>query len=160
MTADYDAIGLSTAGHPMDRYRAWCARVGAASSAELAACRGGERVVAAGLVTARQAPATAKGTVFLMLEDAHGTSNVIVPARVDARDREAVRHAAFVLAYGRAERDGPLVNVVAQRVEAFGPGVLRGAAVARVGCGPMATLAAPPGDAGERPLRHRSHDFR
>ncbi len=156
VTADYNAMGLSTAGHPMDRYREWCARVGAASSDQLARCRGGERVVAAGLVTARQAPATAKGTVFLMLEDAHGTSNVIVPARVDARDREGVRHAAFVLAYGRAERDGPLVNVVAQRVEGFGPEVLRGAAVARVGHGPMATLAA----ADDPPLRHRSHDFR
>ena len=164
----------------MGRYRAWCARVGALSSADLARCRGGERVVAAGLVITRQRPSTAKGTTFLLLEDEHGTANVIVPPAVDARDREATRHGAFVLVLGRAERDGPLVNVVARRVEAFGPAVLRGAAVARVGHGPMASLApggaapegaapegaAPealaPGPSGapEPPLAHRSHDFR
>jgi error-prone DNA polymerase len=126
--ADYHAVGLSVAGHPMGRYRPWCRRVGALASADLARCRGGERVLAAGLVITRQRPTTAKGTTFLLLEDEHGTANVIVPPKVDARDREATRHGAFVVVYGRAERDGPLVNVVARRVEAFGPGVLRGAA--------------------------------
>jgi error-prone DNA polymerase len=152
--ADYHAVGLSVAGHPMGRYRAWCRRVGALSSADLARCRGGERVVTAGLVITRQRPTTAKGTTFLLLEDEHGTGNVIVPPKIDARDREATRHGAFVLVLGRAERDGPLVNVIARRVEAFGPEVLRGASVTRTGHGPMATLGPEP------PLAHRSHDFR
>jgi hypothetical protein len=46
--ADYHAVGLSVAGHPMGRYRPWCRRVGALSTADLARCRGGERVVARG----------------------------------------------------------------------------------------------------------------
>ena len=159
--ADYHAVGLSVAGHPMGRYRPWCRRVGALSTADLARCRGGERVVAAGLVITRQRPTTAKGTTFLLLEDEHGTGNVIVPRDVDARDREAVRHGAFVLAFGRAERDGPLVNVIARRVEAFGPGVLRGgAATERTGHGPMASLGAAAAGEPEPPLAHRSHDFR
>jgi error-prone DNA polymerase len=111
------------------------ARVGALSSADLARCRGGERVVTAGLVITRQRPTTAKGTTFLLLEDEHGTGNVIVPPKIDARDREATRHGAFVLVLGRAERDGPLVNVIARRVEAFGPEVLRGASLPGPGTG-------------------------
>ena len=83
---------------------------------------------------------------------------MIVPPAVDARDREATRHGASVLVLGRAECDGPLVNVIARRVEAFGPGVLRGAATARTGHGPMASLA--PALDPEPPLAHRSHDFR
>jgi error-prone DNA polymerase len=183
--ADYHALGLSVDGHPMGRYRAWCARVGALTSAQLARCRGGERVVAAGLVTVRQRPSTAKGTVFLLLEDEHGTANVIVPVPVDERDREHVRHSAFVLVDGRAERDGPLVNVIARRVEGFGPEVLGGGAAgeegalharatAPAGRGPTTRVGSggPPGNpaagrspagaplAAEPALAHRSHDFR
>ena len=167
--ADYHAIGLSVAGHPMARYRTWCRRVGAASSADLAGCLGGERVLAAGMVIVRQRPSTAHGTVFLLLEDEWGTSNVIVPTAVDTRDREAVRHGAFVLILGRAQRDGPLVNVIARRVETFGPEVLREVATqpARQGSvtswrsTPAPDVAAPrPGPPREEVLRYHSHDFR
>ena len=102
--------------------------------------------LAAGLVTARPRPPTAKGTVFLLLEDEHGSANVIVPVPVDARDREHVRHGAFVLVDGRAERNGPQVNVIARRVAGFGPEVLRGSDEG---------TATP-----EPALAHRSHDFR
>jgi error-prone DNA polymerase len=138
----------------MGRYRrgagAWarCRAPTSPAAAAASACS------PAGLVITRQRPTTAKGTTFLLLEDEHGTANVIVPPAVDARDREATRHGAFVVVYGRAERDGPLVNVIARRVEAFGPAVLRGRDDDADGHGPMARLSAEP------PLAHRSHDFR
>ncbi len=133
--ADYRAVGLSTSGHPTDRYGSWLRRVGAVNSAALQQCRTGERVIVAGLVTVRQRPSTAKGTVFLLLEDAEGSVNVIVSATLDEAHREAVRHATFLAVYGRVERDGPLANLIAQRFEVLD------------------------GKAGT-PLAHRSHDFR
>lgn len=119
--ADYHALGLSTAGHPMGGFRAWCTRMGVRSSEALRRARTGERVLAAGLVTVRQRPSTSKGTVFMLLEDEWGCMQVIVPARVDARDREAVRQSQFALVYGRAEHSATLVNVVAERVEPLMP---------------------------------------
>lgn len=139
IAADYHALGLSAAGHPMERYRPWCHRVGAIDSDGLQRCRGGERVIIAGLVTVRQRPTTAKGTVFLLLEDEVGTANVIVSRSLAERHRETVHHAPFLAIYGRAERDGPSVNLIASR---FQP------------------LEASAHAAGEYTLVHRSHDFR
>ncbi|GJG88276.1 error-prone DNA polymerase [Gemmatimonadetes bacterium T265] len=146
VSADYHALGLSVAGHPMARHRPWCDRVGALHSAGVARCRGGTQVVTAGLVIVRQKPSTAKGTVFLLLEDEHGTLNVIVNRRLVERCREAVHRAVFVVVYGRAECEGALVNVVARAVEPLE------AVVAANGGSP--NDGAP--DAG---FAYRSHDF-
>ncbi len=146
VVADYRAVGLSISGHPMARYRAWCERVGAAHSAGVARCRSGTQVVTAGLVIVRQKPSTAKGTVFLLLEDEHGTTNVIVNQRLVEKSREAVHRAVFVVVYGRAERDGALTNVVARAVEPL-----------------EAVMAANGGSPNDSPppaaLTYRSHDF-
>jgi DNA polymerase III alpha subunit len=72
-------------------------------------------VVVAGLVVARQHPATARGTVFLLLEDEHGFINVIVPPPVYQQYREAIHHSPFLLVQGRLERDERVLNVVASR---------------------------------------------
>jgi error-prone DNA polymerase len=117
---DYVATGISTTGHPMARWRRRLERLGAIGSAQLARCRGGELVIVAGLVSVRQQPASAKGVVFLLLEDEWGLLNVIVPRQLVEPNREAVRHAKLLAVYGRAERDGPLVNVVARTFKAFG----------------------------------------
>jgi error-prone DNA polymerase len=119
VTMDYVATGISTVGHPMARWRRRLTRLGVIDSRALAECRGGERVLVAGLVSVRQQPTTARGTVFLLLEDEHGMLNVIVPAPLVAPNREAVRHATFLAVYGRAERDGPLVNVIATAFKPF-----------------------------------------
>lgn len=116
---DYCAVGLSTAGHPMERYREWLGRMGAIGCAELAAYGGGERVIVAGLVTVRQRPQSAKGTIFLLLEDEQGSVNVIVWKKLAEEHREAVRHANFLAVYGRVERDGAQVSVIAQRFRAL-----------------------------------------
>ena len=71
----------------------------------------------AGMVVARQRPATAKGVVFMLLEDERGVANVIVPPPVYERCRLAVRTASFALVTGRLERRENVVNLVADSVE-------------------------------------------
>jgi error-prone DNA polymerase len=106
---------LTVAGHPMERFRARLRTLGAIDSQDLLECRGGERVLLGGLVTVRQRPESAKGTVFLLLEDEWGAANIVVSRTLDEQFREAVRHATFLLVYGRIERDGAQVNIVGQR---------------------------------------------
>jgi error-prone DNA polymerase len=72
-----------------------------------------------GLVVARQKPGTAKGIVFMLLEDEAGTINLIVPPEIYDRDRLAVRTEPLVVAEGRLERHpaaGGQVNVLVDRV--------------------------------------------
>ena len=103
---DYRAVGLSVAGHPMERHRSWLQKVGALDSAALLDVRDGSMVIVAGLVSVRQQPQTAKGTVFLLLEDERCSLNVIVNKTLAAANREAVRHSPMIAVYGRAERSG------------------------------------------------------
>jgi error-prone DNA polymerase len=77
--------------------------------------RSGERIVIAGLVVARQHPETAKGTVFLLLEDEFGYINVIVNKELYAQNREVVRFAAFMVIEGRFEREDRVMNVIGKR---------------------------------------------
>ena len=65
------------------------------------------------MVVARQRPATAKGVVFMLLEDESGVANVIVPPPVYERCRLVVRTASFALVAGRLERREGVINVVA-----------------------------------------------
>ncbi|MFL5561557.1 MAG: DNA polymerase III subunit alpha [Gemmatimonadaceae bacterium] len=113
VVADYNALGLSISGHPMERFRPWLRTIGARDSGELQRCRHGERVIIAGLVIVRQRPQSAKGTVFILLEDEHGQTQVIVSRQMDEAHREVVRFSTFLAVYGRVERDGPLASVVA-----------------------------------------------
>ena len=86
MLADYATTGLTVYSHPMallrDRLPA-----DSVTSQDLEMLEHGTRVRAAGLVVARQRPGTANGIVFILLEDEHGTINLIVPAHVYERNR-------------------------------------------------------------------------
>ena len=113
VVADYNALGLSVSGHPMERFRPWLRKIGARDSAELQQCRHGTLVIIAGLVIVRQRPQSAKGTVFILLEDEHGQTQVIVSRTMDEEHREVVRFSTFLAVYGRVERDGPMASVVA-----------------------------------------------
>ena len=112
---DYLATGISVNGHPMQHMRARLDQAGVASSATLNDMRGGERIVVAGLVVARQHPETAKGTVFLLLEDEFGFINVIVPRTLYAQYREVVKFAPFLVVEGKFERQDRVMNVVGRR---------------------------------------------
>jgi error-prone DNA polymerase len=112
---DYLATGICVDGHPMEHMRARLIELGVASSADLAHHAPGERIVVAGLVVARQHPATAKGTVFVLLEDEFGYMNVIVPRQLYQENREVVRHAPFLAVEGRFERADMVMNIVGRR---------------------------------------------
>lgn len=87
------------------------------TAAELALPPGGARVAVAGLVVCRQRPGTAKGVIFLTLEDETGTANVVVWARVYEGFRRAVIAGRCLRVTGQVQRDGDVVHVVADQVE-------------------------------------------
>jgi DNA-directed RNA polymerase len=75
------------------------------------------RVAVAGLVVCRQRPGTAKGVIFLTLEDETGVANVVVWAKVFETFRRAVIAGRCLKVTGRVQRDGDVVHVVAERIE-------------------------------------------
>lgn len=112
---DYLATGISVNGHPLEFLRGRLRAAGIASSQEMAEMRDGERITVAGLVVARQHPETAKGTVFVLLEDELGYINAIVSREMYARNREVVRFAPFLIIEGRLEREDRVLNVIGRR---------------------------------------------
>ncbi|NBZ89464.1 OB-fold nucleic acid binding domain-containing protein [Stagnihabitans tardus] len=78
---------------------------------------GGARVVVAGLVLVRQRPGTAKGVIFLTLEDETGTANVVVWAKIYERFRRAVIAGRLLRVTGRLQREAGVVHVVAEVIE-------------------------------------------
>jgi error-prone DNA polymerase len=104
MIADYGTTGVATRSHPVGLLRGELDRLGAVGSAKLGRVPHRARVRVGGLVVARQKPGTAKGIVFMLLEDEAGTINLIVPPDIYDRDRLAVRTEPLVIAEGRLER--------------------------------------------------------
>ena len=115
---DYHAVGLSLNGHPMDAARERLKKGGAMDSRDLETTPAGRWVTVAGLVTIRQRPSTATGTIFLLLEDEHGFINVIVPAKLVPDNEEAVKHSTFILVRGKLEKDG-ITNVIGQKFKSL-----------------------------------------
>lgn len=77
----------------------------------------GARVCVAGLVLLRQRPGTAKGVIFVTLEDETGVANVVVWAKVYERFRRAVIAGRLLRVTGRLQRDAGVVHVVAEEIE-------------------------------------------
>jgi error-prone DNA polymerase len=118
LLADYSSIGIAIDEHPLALMRPDLDEE-LATCEELARAPDGSRVRIAGLVVARQRPATAKGVVFMLLEDEWGQVNLIVPPPVYERDRLAVRTASFVEAAGKLERREGVTNVLVSSVAAL-----------------------------------------
>jgi error-prone DNA polymerase len=116
MLADYGSTGVTLREHPLELMRPDLP-ADLCTSAELETGRHGRRVRVAGLVIARQRPATAKGVTFMLLEDELGTINLIVTPPVHERFRLAVRAEPLVLAYGRLEQREGTANVLVDRIE-------------------------------------------
>jgi error-prone DNA polymerase len=117
LVADYAGTGVTLGPHPMALRRPELAARGVRRAHELAAGRDGERVRVAGSVIVRQRPGTAKGFVFLSLEDETGIANVIVTPRLFARQRWALVAEPFLLAEGILQIQDGVVSVRAARVE-------------------------------------------
>jgi error-prone DNA polymerase len=120
MLADYRTTSLSVGVHPLDLLRPHLPGE-VVSSSDLPEIPHGERIAVAGLVVARQRPATANGVVFMLLEDEAGQVNLIVPPAVYERYRAAVRGEPIVLARGRFERVDRNLNVVVDELTSLAP---------------------------------------
>ncbi|PYN96681.1 MAG: error-prone DNA polymerase [Candidatus Rokuibacteriota bacterium] len=122
LAADYAGTGLTLGPHPMRLRRSALARAGVLTAADLANGTNGGRVQVAGSVIVRQRPGTAKGFVFLSLEDETGIANVIVTPQLFARHRLPLVAEPFLLVEGILQIQDDVVSVRAQRVSAL-PGL-------------------------------------
>jgi len=111
MVADYGSTHVTLREHPLELLRPRLPQ-DMLSSRELERARPGRRVRLAGLVVARQRPSTANGVTFMLLEDEHGTINLIVPPPVYDRFRLAIRTEPLISAEGRLERRSGTTNVI------------------------------------------------
>ncbi|MEO7429114.1 MAG: error-prone DNA polymerase, partial [Acidimicrobiales bacterium] len=102
--ADLWATGVSPEGHPTRFVRAHLDSIGVVTATGLAAVEAGTRVLVGGVVTHRQRPATAGGTLFVNLEDETGLINVVVSKGCWAAHRKVARTAPAMLVRGRLER--------------------------------------------------------
>lgn len=95
-------------------------RQGVLSAEELKHCKDGEFVSAAGCVIARQRPGTAKGFIFLSMEDETGIANVIVTPDLYERERMTVVRAKFLWVEGLLQNQDGVIHVKARRLSALG----------------------------------------
>jgi len=121
LVADYAGTGVTLGRHPMAMRRAELRRRGVLSARELALAENETRVRVAGSVIVRQRPGTAKGFVFLSLEDETGIANVIVTPQRFARHRMALVTEPFLLVEGIVQQQDDVVSVRATRVEGLSP---------------------------------------
>jgi error-prone DNA polymerase len=115
--ADYRGTGLTTGPHLMSHLRADLRRRGILSAAELRRARDGQWVRTAGAVIVRQRPGTAKGFLFLTLEDETGTSNAIVVPDLFQRHRALLQTAGLLCVEGPLQNQEGVIHVRARRFE-------------------------------------------
>jgi error-prone DNA polymerase len=116
LLADYASTGLTLGRHPLALLRRRLSRMRFSTADELKRLPGGATARAAGIVTGRQRPGTASGTVFVTLEDETGAINVIVwPRLVEAQRRELLG-SKLMGVEGTLEREGEVMHLVAKRL--------------------------------------------
>ena len=117
---EYELMGLAPGEHLMGLYREALRAQGVLTSRDLAARRDGQMVQVAGWAVVRQRPPTAKGHLFITLEDEEGLANLIVRPDVYERYREALRNAPLLWVAGRLQREGHAISVLVVRAAPLG----------------------------------------
>ena len=125
VVGDYAATGLSLRAHPLSFLRTRLSALKLSTAQQLASYPSGRLARACGIVTVRQQPGTAKGVVFLTLEDETGTVNVIVWKAVKEAQRSELMRARLLAVYGVWQRDdetgGQVRHLVAKRLKDLTP---------------------------------------
>jgi error-prone DNA polymerase len=116
LIADFCGTGLTVGPHPMSYARAQLHNMGVCRAADLAGLPDGRWVRVAGGVIVRQRPGTAKGFVFLSLEDETGIANAIVTPDLFDRDRFVLIHEPFLMVEGVLQNQDNVVSVRARRL--------------------------------------------
>jgi error-prone DNA polymerase len=119
LRADYASTGLTLGRHPLALLRPALRRRRARTARELQQQPHGSRVRACGLVTMRQRPMTASGTVFLTLEDETGCVNAVIWPRLFEKQRAEILGSQLLAIDGVMETDGDVHHLIADRVHDF-----------------------------------------
>ncbi|GIX19199.1 MAG: error-prone DNA polymerase 2 [Erythrobacter sp.] len=114
---DYRAIGLSLRAHPLAFLRDELARRSMVPCSRLRDMKDGRMVNIAGLVLVRQKPGSAKGVMFITLEDETDVANLVVWPDLFEKHRRVVLGSSMMGVRGRVQREGDVIHVVAQRLE-------------------------------------------
>ncbi len=122
---DYRAVGLSLRRHPVAFLRAALAARGIVPAAALADLRNGVPLTVAGIVLVRQKPGSAKGVLFMTIEDETGHANLVVWPDLFDRQRRLILSASMVACRGKLQRVGAVIHVVAAELSDLSP-LLRG----------------------------------
>jgi error-prone DNA polymerase len=117
LQADYAGMGLTIGPHPMALRRGDLSLRGVMRASDLPSARNGRRVRVAGMVITRQRPGTAKGFVFLTLEDETGISNIIIRPDLFDRERMVVVRQPFLIVDGVLQHQDGVLSVRAERLE-------------------------------------------
>jgi error-prone DNA polymerase len=122
---DYASMGFTLRRHPVALLRQRLARMKLLSARQLHDLPNDRRVGACGIVTVRQQPQTANGTIFVTIEDETGPVNVIVWKHVRERQRDALLHSKLMAVRGVWQRDvesgGEVRHLIAERLEDLTP---------------------------------------
>jgi error-prone DNA polymerase len=181
---DYRSLQLSLRAHPLTFVRGELARRGVTKCADLATIRDGRHVEVPGIILVRQKPGSAKGVLFITIEDETGIANGILwPDRFE-RQRRTVMSASMIGMKGRVQKEGEVIHVICDRIIDHGDLLHRVGEMSfphRTGRGDGAKHAGSPdrGDEGWKPeprncywpphaegkdpedaVRFKSHDFR
>jgi error-prone DNA polymerase len=116
IVADYRRLGLTLRRHPLALLRPQLQKRRLATADDIRAAPHGRIVRTAGIVIGRQRPDTASGVVFVTLEDETGATNVIVWRDLGDRQRRELLGARLLAVYGRVEREGSVVHILAGRL--------------------------------------------
>jgi error-prone DNA polymerase len=116
LVADFAGTGVTVGKHPMAFQREKLRRMGIRSAADLAALRDNQPVRVAGCVIARQRPGTAKGFVFLSIEDETGIANAIITPAVYERFKRVVVYEKFLLIEGELQNQENVISVKAATI--------------------------------------------
>jgi error-prone DNA polymerase len=116
LVADYHGTGFTVGPHPMAYRRREMRQMGIKSAAELKAMPHGKSATVGGCVIARQRPGTAKGLIFLTLEDETGNSNVIITPDFYEKNRVSVLYVRFVQISGTVQNQDGIVHLKAKAI--------------------------------------------
>jgi len=113
---DYQMTGLSLKSHPMSFIRPVLDRHSVSTIEEFKKTSSGKRLAIAGLVLVRQRPSTAKGTIFMTIEDETGMANLIIWPAIFERFTDSILDAVFLVAAGKVQRESGVIHLIVEEV--------------------------------------------
>lgn len=113
---DYESTGLSLKAHPLSFLRAALSRRNVVTAEDIKSIRNGRKIKVAGIVLVRQRPGSAKGVLFITLEDETGSMNLIVWPKLFDKYRRTILGSGMLGCEGRIQREGDVIHIIATRL--------------------------------------------